>query len=44
MLCDSALGPFARESCGLWDLVGFGGLVLEEAEGGIALAEDTCLE
>jgi len=28
----------------LRDLVGFGGLVLEEAEGGIALAEDACLQ
>ena len=26
------------------DFVGLGGLVLEEAEGGVALAEDTCLQ
>ena len=30
--------------CGFGDFVGFGGLVLEEAEGGVALAEDASLE
>jgi hypothetical protein len=30
--------------CGFGDFVGFGGLVLEEAEGGVALAEDASLQ
>ena len=30
--------------CGFGDFVGFGGLMLEEAEGGVALAEDASLQ
>jgi len=31
--------PMAKRLCGFGDFVGLGGLVLEEAEGGVALAE-----
>ena len=35
---------WADELCGFGDFFGFGGLVLEEAEGGVALAEDAGLQ
>src|SRR5260370_519137 len=36
--------PMAKRLCGFGDFVGLGGLVLEEAEGGVALAEDAGLQ
>ena len=37
-------GHGGEKLCGFGDLVGFGGLLLEEAEGGIALAQNAGLQ
>src|SRR5260370_24291605 len=36
--------PMAKRLCGFGDFVGLGGMVLEQAEGGVALAEEACLQ